>query len=101
MTPLHIVNKSPFDNRALADCLARLTDGAALLLIEDGVFGALAALSLPGLTDLAHQGRLYALTPDLSARGLTAERLLQGLRQVDYPGFVDLTVAHSPVQSWF
>lgn len=103
MPPLHIVNKSPFDSRALADCLARLTEDAVLLLIEDGVYAALPAQAerLPKLTELARQGRLFALTEDITARGLFGRPLLDGVRQVDYAGFVDLTVTHSPVQSWF
>ena len=43
MGPLHTVNKSPYSSTALASCLAHLTGDAAILLIEDGVYGALAS----------------------------------------------------------
>ena len=41
MALLHTVNKSPFDKNSLSDCLRRATSGSTVLLIEDGVYGAL------------------------------------------------------------
>ena len=38
---LHTVNKSPFLHKALESCLRSAKDGSAVLLIEDGVYGAL------------------------------------------------------------
>jgi len=93
---LHIVNKSPYADRALDACLARLTEGAALLLIEDAVVAALAdgayAAKLKGLD-------VYALGPDLEARGLAAKPLCAQV--VDHAGFVDLCVTHPASHSWF
>ncbi len=45
-------------------------------------------------------GAIYALESDLAARGLVDSPLLAGTKIVDYAGFVDLTVAHSPVMAW-
>ena len=42
---------------------------------------------------------IYALKSDLEARGMQ-NRLMDGIRLVDYGGFVDLVVAHNTVQSW-
>jgi tRNA 2-thiouridine synthesizing protein B len=42
---------------------------------------------------------IYALKPDLEARGMQ-DRVMDGVRLVDYAGFVDLVVEHSAVQSW-
>lgn len=101
MGPLHTVNKSPFASRALASCLAHLTPGAAVLLIEDGVYGALAAgAHAPRLADAARTTKVYALGPDLEARGLAQAPLVAGVDVVDYGGFVDLAAAHSTVIPW-
>ena len=99
---LHTVNKSPFASTALADCLARAHHGAAILLIEDAVYAALAKGSF-ALTLAAAQKQfsIYALGPDLAARGLDPATLLAGITIVDYEGFVDLAAAHSAALSWF
>lgn len=95
---LHIVNKSPDSSAALADCLRLCRKSDALLLIEDGVYAALPGPWLDRL--LAATDRLYALTPDLAARGLT-ERCDSRITRIDYAGFVQLCCDHQPVQSWF
>jgi tRNA 2-thiouridine synthesizing protein B len=84
---LHIVNKSALTNPALGSAL-RLAESGALLLIEDGVY----AEALGRL-------RVYALGPDLEARGV-ADRVLDGVTVVDYGGFVDLVAEHPNCQSW-
>ena len=43
--------------------------------------------------------KLYALKADLEARGMQ-NRVMDGVRLVDYGGFVDLVVEHDAVQSW-
>jgi tRNA 2-thiouridine synthesizing protein B len=101
MSALHTVNKSPLSSTALASCLAHVADDAAIILIEDGVYAALAAARPPAqLTAIAARGALHALGPDLMARGLATARLIEGIKVVDYEGFVDLTVAHAPVMAW-
>ncbi|WP_273203553.1 sulfurtransferase complex subunit TusB [Marinobacter subterrani] len=59
---LHILNKSPGHPRA-AQCLALLSEGDALLLIENGVL-LLSAESRPSVC------RVFALSADVAARGL-------------------------------
>jgi tRNA 2-thiouridine synthesizing protein B len=99
--PLHTVNKSPFADNALESCLAHLTEGAALLLMEDGVYAALATGTFAArLAPVAAKCAVYALGPDLAARGLADRPLIDGLRIVDYEGFVDLAARHSVVQAW-
>ena len=99
---LHTVNKSPFQTATLQSCLAHLSADAALLLIEDGVYAALpASPAASALRELAAQGRLYALGPDLTARGLGDGTNITGLQVIDYPGFVALAARHRAVQSWF
>ena len=97
---LHIVNKSPTERNSLDSCLRVATKGSAVLLIEDAVYaatkGTAAAAKLEAaMTDL----KVYALAPDLNARGV-AGRVLEGVNLVDYGGFVDLVAEHDTCQSW-
>ncbi len=39
---LHTVNKSPFQNSALENCLRLVRDGDVILLLEDGVYASAA-----------------------------------------------------------
>jgi len=43
---------------------------------------------------------VYVLGPDLAARGMCEDRVLDGIQVVDYSGFVDLTKQHDTCQSW-
>jgi tRNA 2-thiouridine synthesizing protein B len=43
---------------------------------------------------------IYALKPDVEARGMQ-NRVMDGVRLVDYEGFVDLVAELDAVQSWF
>lgn len=96
---LHIVNKSPQDRNSLDTCLATAQDGA-LLLIEDGVYAATNGNAATGkLKQAMGQLKVYALKPDLEARGM-ADRVLDGVNLVDYGGFVDLVTEHATCQSW-
>jgi tRNA 2-thiouridine synthesizing protein B len=93
---LHIVNKSPAQTSSLASCLRLAQPGSALLLIEDGVYAATQADTIaPALKTL----KVYALQPDLAARGIAA-RVVDGVKTVDYAGFVELVATHPTNQSW-
>ena len=99
-TMLHTVNKSPFDNGTLQTCLKFARQGSAVLLIEDGVYAAArdTAVSMQ-MQEVLKNVPIYALKPDVEARGLQT-RVMDGIRLVDYEGFVDLVAEHSAVQSW-
>jgi tRNA 2-thiouridine synthesizing protein B len=97
---LHIVNKSPFDRNSLESCLRLVTNGSAVLLIEDGVYGATTGTTAAAKVQEAMANvKVYALGADLQARGI-ADRVLDGVTVVDYGGFVDLVAEHSNLQSW-
>jgi tRNA 2-thiouridine synthesizing protein B len=96
---LHTVNKSPYADKTLHSCLKAANDNDTLLLIEDGVYGALKEGEFSDLVDSAGP-RIVALVADLEARGLM-DRLLNSVDTVDYAGFVELTLAHDKVVSWF
>ena len=100
MTMLHIVNKSHTQTSALASCLRFALPGSALLLTEDAVYAATAAAAATsGIAAAVAQVKVFALQPDVEARGM-AGKLADGITTVDYGGFVDLVVEHSTNQSW-
>jgi tRNA 2-thiouridine synthesizing protein B len=97
---LHTVNKSPFDHNTLETCLKYAKQGSAVLLIEDGVYAVAKGTAVSKqLQDALKTVPIYALKPDVEARGMQ-NRVLDGVKLVDYAGFVDLVVEHNTVQSW-
>lgn len=101
MSMLHTVNKSPFERNALLSCLAHAKSGSSILLLEDGVYGAMSGTGMTDRVKGAMEGvKLYVLGPDLKARGVSDDRLIEGVTVVDYGGFVDLVAEHDKVQSW-
>ncbi len=98
---LHLVNKSPFERDSLDSCLRLSTAGSAILLFEDGVYAAMKGTVQSAKIEGAVAGRsVYVLGPDLKARGIEEDRIIDGVSVVDYGGFVDLTVDNGAVQSW-
>jgi tRNA 2-thiouridine synthesizing protein B len=97
MAMLHLVNKSPYDTGNLNTASGIMKEGDQLLLIEDGVYGAMkngkAASLLNGL-------KVSVLGPDLAARGISQDKLADGIDVIDYAGFVDLVEANDKTQSW-
>lgn len=101
MSTLHTVNKSPFSNVALESCLGHAKDGDAILMIEDGVYGAAKGTKLADV--VAAKGgsvSLYVLQGDADARGIVAGRMIEGVNSVDYAGFVGLAAEHDRAQAW-
>lgn len=98
---LHIVNKSPFERNSLESCLRLAKPGSAILLIEDATVAAVAG-STPASDIAARMGdfSFYVLGPDIDARGLGGKDLVDGIKVVDYGGFVDLTAEQDTCQSW-
>lgn len=101
MPMLHVVNKSPFERNSLESCIRLATKGSSLLMIEDGVYGATKGTTVADMvsnakTDLA----IYVLDSDLKARGIEEARLIDGIKVVDYSGFVKLSAENDKVQSW-
>lgn len=96
---LHIVNKSPLQRTTLDSCL-RVANGGAILLIEDAVYAATKGNEAESkLRDALSRFKVYALAPDLEARGM-GDRVMDGVTTVDYGGFVDLVTEHKNCQSW-
>lgn len=98
-TVLHIVNRS---QRELESCqrlveIVSATD--AVLLIENAVYH---AVSTPANMQMMNRipASVYVLGPDLEARGLTAESIMDNITEVDYEGFADLSAEYGVSVSW-
>ena len=97
MAMLHLVNKSPYDTCSLNTASAIMKDGDQLLLIEDGIYGAIKSGKAAGMLKYL---KVSVLGPDLAARGISEDKPADGIEIIDYAGFVDLVEANDKVQSW-
>ena len=98
---LHTINKSPFEKNSLESCLRLIDVNSALLLIEDGVYGALKNTSVESKVIEAQKSvKLYVLGPDLKARGLDKNSLITNIEIIDYKGFVKLVAENDKIQNW-
>ena len=100
MAMLHTVNKSPFERNSLASCLGHAKAGSSVLLFEDGIYAVLKGSAASGKLQKASGISVYALGPDLKARGIGEDQIIEGVKVVDYGDFVDLVTSHDNVQSW-
>lgn len=102
MSTLHTVNKSPFTYSTLTSCMSVCNEADGILLLEDGVFGAMAcAPCADQLRGLINRGvKVYALDSDIKARGLQ-EKILSDIQLTNYSEFVQLSIRHRCVQSWY
>ena len=97
---LHTVNKSPFECTTLETCLRFARPGSTILLIEDGVYAAARDTAVSNqVREALKSVAICALKPDVEARGMQ-NRVMDGVRLVDYGGFVDLVAENNAVQSW-
>jgi tRNA 2-thiouridine synthesizing protein B len=94
---LHLVNKSPYDACNLNTAASIMKGDDSLLLIEDGVY---AAIKSGKAASLLSGRKVSVLGADLAARGISEDKLIDGIEVIDYAGFVDLVEANDKVQSW-
>ncbi len=101
MPMLHIVNKSPFERDSLKTCIRLAMPGSTVLLTEDGVYGAIKGSACSdAVSKSMKETSFYALGPDLKARGVTEDKMIDGIKVVDYSGFVNLVIENDNLQSW-
>ena len=96
---LHTINKSPFSDSSLEDCLRLCSPGDAILLIENGVYATQQHRHSDLMIALHDRVDFFALQADLEARGLTTQH--DFIDRIDDTGFVELCIKYPKVQSWF
>lgn len=90
-----------YERDSLETCLRLAEKGSSVLLIEDAVYAAANdSVASEILVQAMQRVSVYVLGPDLRARGLQQSRLLEGVKKVDYRGFVRLVTEHKGIQSW-
>jgi tRNA 2-thiouridine synthesizing protein B len=99
MATLHTVNKSPFGSSVLDDCLGLAKSGSTVLLFEDGVYAATTGTKSAEAITNADGITFAVLGPDAKARGVEG-KIADGIKVVDYDGFVDLVAEHDKVHAW-
>ncbi len=101
MPVLHIINKSPYERNSLDTCLRLAKADSAVLLIEDAIYATLKSSAITNKMGQALEHHpVYALQPDLQARGVNPDNMIDGISLVDYDGFVKLTIEYDKLQSW-
>ncbi|MCG7872559.1 MAG: sulfurtransferase complex subunit TusB [Candidatus Thiodiazotropha lotti] len=100
MSTLHTVNKSPFEKSSMDSCLAYAKQGSAVLMYEDGIYGAIKGTAIADKIAAASGVSFYVLGPDLKARGVAEDKVVDGIEIVDYPKFVALAAENDKVQAW-
>jgi len=99
MSSLHIVSTSAYRTDALQCAVEFARDGDAILLIEDGVYGAADTPSNEAVISRCQPGvTFYVLAEDMAARALPA--CSGSFKTVGYSGFVDLVCQHQNSVSW-
>lgn len=99
MSTLHIVSSSPFTSDALDLALGFASENDAILLIENGVYGASNSTdNVQRLTSVPSGLCYFVLQEDLFARALFEP--LQDFKAVSYVDFVELVCQHNNSISW-
>jgi len=99
MSTLHTVNKSPFESGTFETCLGLAKSGSTVLLIEDGVYAATTGNKVADVISKSDGINFAVLGTDAQARGVES-KLADGIKVVDYNGFVELAAEHDTVQAW-
>jgi tRNA 2-thiouridine synthesizing protein B len=102
MGTLHTINKSPFSHTTSLSCFHICSEHDSILLVEDGVLGSMQSSPyIEEINTLIEKGvKIYALESDVKARGLE-QKIHPYIIITDFNGFVQLSIEHSRVQSWY
>lgn len=93
---LHLIQKSPFQNHCLQDCLNIAAIDDQFLLLQDGVY----ALQKPDFINL--YPHIFVLKDDLKARGIPVDSIThKHVKAIDYAEFVQLTLDTNKTLSWY
>ena len=88
-----------FRESSFDSCMEHALEGSAVLLYEDGVYAAIKGRCGGRKVKMA-QGEILCFGPRSESRGLSDERVTDGIEIVDYAGFVDLAAEHDKVVAW-
>ena len=94
---LHLIFKSPIDPAIFE----RMAPGDSVVFLENAVLGILNKDILSALL-IEHSAskHFFILLEDMAVRGIEAASVMRELKPINYSNLVDLTVEHTPIQSW-
>jgi tRNA 2-thiouridine synthesizing protein B len=95
---LHLINK-PYEHPIFTRALSLVTEGDALLLIEEGVYAG-AHKSAQETPVFGINAPIYALKDDIMARGIN-DLLSKHIRSITDEQFVELTCKYQKTVSWY
>lgn len=81
-----------------SEVLARLQNQSAVIFLNNAVLGLIKHSKWQN--ELAALTPCYVLIDDLMMRGIETELLMDGITPIDYAQFVQLTLEHTPIQTW-
>jgi sulfur relay protein TusB/DsrH len=79
--------------RLQCQCGVIFLNNSVLRLIKNSAFQS-------ALTELFLFTPCYVLKEDLTLHGIELDLLLAGITPIDYTQFVELTIEHTPIQTW-
>jgi sulfur relay protein TusB/DsrH len=99
---LHLVFSSPLSSPALKECLSLYQTGDGIVLLEDGVYTLLSQSHLEELklqltSNVLNAPNFYAITDDLTARGISDTPPFEN---ITYDDLVTLTLKYKKTISW-
>ena len=81
--------------------LERLKNQASVIFLNNAVLGLIQHSQWQNaLIELMRETPCYVLSTDLMLRGIETNLLCEGIMLIDYAQFVQLTVEHTPIQTW-
>ncbi|MDD5227615.1 MAG: sulfurtransferase complex subunit TusB [Methylococcales bacterium] len=81
--------------------LDRLPHQTGVIFLNNAVFRLVKNSTFQiALTELFATTPCYVLSNDLALRGIDVDLLIDGITQIDYAQFVQLTIEHPPIQTW-
>ena len=100
---LHTLNKTAHDCALNLKLSQAMNEGDVVILIEDGVYQCLTFLSsqksAANISWPFSAKSIYALKDDALARGIPIA--IEGIIFVSYEEFVELSISHKKVISWY
>lgn len=97
-TILHTINQSPFTSQLWPDCLDAIGSDDCLVLINDGVYG---AIKNQPYQHLLNKKSCYAIKEELEKRGINQLDLNTDIELITYEQWVELAIQHPLSQSWY
>ncbi len=95
---LHIISKSPYTHSALTNALPFITKDDSVLFIDDGVY-ATTQQNNPLAQLISNNCSVYALTDDISSRGL--QDINKQVQLIEISDFVNLVFNTTKTVSWY